>query len=345
MSGKAGTSFDEERVVDRGAASDAIFRQIGAFLTKNRLGPDPVNYAFGYRVMSDPAGPLAKAVAALTDDGVRLMRRDIVALGGEVGNAPLTPPDRSTGDGLVAQTQMQVEGFQDLMHLMRTETRDFGRDLAATADAIRGSTGPVATSEVMRITSAMLDRVQNAESQLEAATREASDLRTKLEEARDNARRDPLTGLPNRRAFEESYAEGLASGAALCVAVCDIDRFKAVNDGFGHAVGDRVLKAIGSVLAEQCDGHLVARYGGEEFVVLFAGLKLQAARAMLESARTQVAQKRYRIRESDTPLGEVTFSAGLTAAAPGEPVADAFVRADRLLYAAKADGRNCLKTG
>ncbi len=346
MSGKSAIGFDMEAAVDRGVVSRAIFDQIGAFLTANRLGPDPANYAFGYRVISDPTGPLARAVAALTDGGVRLTKRDIVALGGDVGNAPVDMPAMaSTGQGLVAQTQMQVEGFQDLVRMMRNETADFGRDLAATANAIRVSTDANATSDVMRMTSAMLNRVQSAESQLEVATREASDLRAKLEEARDNARRDPLTGLANRRAFEEAYAENVAKGTALCVSVCDIDHFKQVNDGFGHAVGDRVLKAIADVLAEQCGDHLVARYGGEEFVVLFAGVDLQAAQDMLESARKLVAKKRYRLRESDEPLGEVTFSSGLTAAGPAEEVGDVFVRADRLLYAAKADGRNCLKTG
>lgn len=332
--------------MDRGEASNAMFDRIRAFLLDNRLGPDPVNYAFGYRVISEPGGPLARAVAALTDGGVRLTKRDILALGGDVGNAAIAAPvAASAGEGLVAQTQMQVEGFQDLVRAMRNETADFGRDLAATADAIRVSTGPDATSEVVRITNAMLNRVQNAETQLEVATREANDLRAKLEEARDNARRDPLTGLPNRRAFEEAYAEHAAKGTSICISVCDIDHFKLVNDGFGHAVGDRVLKAIGDVLDEQCGDHVVARYGGEEFVVLFAGVAMEDAAAMLESARQIVAKKRYRLRESDEPLGAVTFSAGLTAAAPAEDVSDVFVRADRLLYAAKDGGRNCLKTG
>lgn len=343
MVSRAAIGIDSEQMVDRSEATRAIFDRIGAFLTENRLGPDPVNYAFAYRVMSDPIGPLAKAVAALTDGGVRLTKRDILALGGDVGNAPIVCVDQSSGQGLVARTQMQVEGFQDLVHAMRTETRDFGRDLAAKAGAIRESAGGAATDAVMRITTAMLDRVENAESQLEVATREASDLRAKLEEARDNARRDPLTGLPNRRAFEECYAEHLAKGDKLCLAVCDIDRFKLVNDGFGHAVGDRVLKAIADVLQAECNGHMVARYGGEEFVVLFAGVATDKAQHMLESAREIVARKRYRLRESDVPLGEVTFSAGLTAAGAAEEVGDVFVRADRLLYAAKADGRNQLR--
>ena len=345
MSGKFSAGLARAERPDRADAAELMFDQIRNFLTANRLGPDPINYEFAYRVCSDSNGALAQAVEALTDGGIRLTRNDIVALGGEVGNAAIAAPDRSTNDHLVAQTQMQVEGFHDLVRMMRDETEDFGRDLAATATAMRDSAGSIATPEIVRITSAMLDRVRSAENRLEAATREACDLREKLEEARDNARRDPLTGLPNRRAFEEAYADGVSKGQSLSIAICDIDRFKLVNDGFGHAVGDRVLKAIGEVLAEQCEGHVVARYGGEEFVILFSDIEFSAAQDMLESARAIVAKKRYRLRETDTPLGEVTFSAGLTAATPDDDVNSAFVRADGLLYAAKADGRNCLKIG
>lgn len=346
MSGKASYRIDLDTGEERATASRAVFDQVGKFLERNHLSPDPVNYAFGYRVCVDAAGPLAKAVAALTEGGVRLTKRDIVALGGEVANSLVAAPTPSaTTEGLVARTQMQVEGFHDLVRAMHNETQGFGRDLAATAEEIRGANGPVPVADVVRVTGAMLERVRVAESQLEVATREALDLRQKLEEARDNARRDPLTGLPNRRAFEEAYAAGAAAGKSIQIAVCDIDRFKLVNDNFGHAVGDRVLKAIADVLCEQCEGHLVARYGGEEFVVLFTDVDLENGQGMLEAARACVARKRYRLRESDEPLGAVTFSAGLTSAGRGEDVADAFVRADRLLYAAKADGRNCLKTG
>ncbi|WP_294090855.1 GGDEF domain-containing protein [Sphingomonas sp.] len=312
-------------------------------MARNHLTPEPPNYEFAYRVCQNPEGPLAKAVSAITDGGFRLTAKDIDSLGGDVANAPVAEQASAVAQGLVAQTQMQVEGFADLVAAMRADTQSFGRNLAASADAIRASNSDA--SDVLRLTHAMLDRVQSAESQLEAATREASDLRKKLEEARDNARRDPLTDLPNRRVFEESFAERAARGEALCLAVCDIDHFKRVNDGFGHAVGDRVLKAVGSALAEQCEGHLVARYGGEEFVILFSGLELAEARRKLDAARVLVAGKRYRLRETDAPLGEVTFSSGLTAALPGEDVGEVFIRADQLLYSAKADGRNCIKLG
>lgn len=346
MSVKADFDFSGAPGLAQEQASRALFKEIGDFLVANRLSPDPVNYSFAYRIHSDPAGALARAVAMMTDGGVRLTRRDIIELGGEISTAPVEAPERSAiNEGLVARTQMQVEGFQDLVRAMRNETQDFGRDLAARASEITNGSAATSTDDVVRITRTMLARVQAAESQLETATREASDLREKLEEARDNARRDPLTGLPNRRAFEEAFSEASSKGDAICVAVCDIDKFKLVNDGFGHAVGDRVLKAIADVLCDRCGDHLVARYGGEEFVVLFTGIDLDSAQGMLDDARQIVGRKRYRLRETDAPLGEVTFSAGLTVAAPGEPVADVFVRADGLLYAAKAAGRNCLKIG
>jgi diguanylate cyclase len=284
----------------------------------------------------------------LTDGGFRLSSRDIESLGGQIGSlaTPDTPETaKKAADGLVAQTQMQVDGFTDMMHAMRTETQDFGRDLAASADAMRKSHDAVGVEEVVRLTGVMLERVRNAETKLDEATNEATELRAKLEEARDNARRDPLTDLPNRRAFEEAYAAQAAAGARLCVAVCDVDHFKLVNDRFGHAVGDRVLKAIGEALVKACEGHLVARYGGEEFAVLFSGIGPRAAMATLEEARGTVAAKRYRLRESDEPLGAVTFSAGLTEASCDEVLGTAFGRADRLLYAAKDGGRNQLKMG
>lgn len=335
------------RVADGGESARDLYDRIGRFLRDQRLDADPGNYAFAYHLLADPHGPLARAVAALTDGGVRLTQRDIENLGCDVQPAAGSAV-AERAQGLVAQTQMQVEGFADMMTAMRAETEGFGRDLAASAAAIsRSASSGEATmiQEVARITATMLDRVRTAEERLESATREASELRAKLEEARDNARRDPLTDLPNRRAFEEAYAAQAASGARLCIALCDVDHFKSVNDRFGHAVGDRVLKAIAAALGQACAGHLVARYGGEEFAVLFSGVEAQDARATLDSARATVATKRYRVRESDTPLGEITFSAGLTCALPDESYHAAYQRADRLLYAAKGAGRNRVQLG
>ncbi|WP_404373153.1 GGDEF domain-containing protein [Sphingomonas sp. MMS24-J45] len=321
--------------------SDHVFDCIRGFLKLHRLSPDPAHYAFAHRVICDPNGALAQSVATLTEGGVRLTARDIKALGGEIGTFGVgdaaAADEPAHADTLVAQTQMQVEGFTDMVRRVRADTEDFGRDLAASADAMRAGAG---ADNVILLTGLMLNRVQAAEARLAAATSEADQLREKLEEARGDARRDPLTGLPNRRAFEEAFAERMQAGETLCLAVVDVDRFKRVNDQFGHSVGDRVLRAIADALTAACPDHFVGRYGGEEFIILFYGLDLPAARGMLEAARISVASKRYRLRESDAPLGSVTFSGGLTEAEPGEVQGAVFGRADKLLYAAKDGGRN-----
>lgn len=323
-----------------------LYDRIGAFLFDQRLEPDPASFAFAWTLLHDPQGPLAQAVAALTDGGVRLTKRDVESFGQDMSASARGA--RQKADGLVAQTQLQVEGFADMVQAIRTETEGFGRDLAASADAIRRSSEMLDTpllEDVSRITAAMVERVRTAEARLETATREASELRSKLEEARDNARRDPLTDLPNRRAFEEAFAAQVASGGELCIAVCDIDHFKHVNDRFGHVVGDRVLKTIAQALTQSCPGHLVARYGGEEFAILFRGVAIETARATIDHARATVAAKRYRLRETDAPLGEITFSAGLTHVDLVATFGANFHRADLLLYRAKNDGRNQVVTG
>ncbi|WP_010543139.1 GGDEF domain-containing protein [Sphingomonas elodea] len=326
----------------------ALFERIGAFLVDQRLDPTPTHYAFAHRLFTDPDDTLARAVELITDRGVRITPRDIQTLTADERTEERAESDvdlKARAEGLVARTQMQVEGFADMVTAMRAETVGFGRDLAASAEAISSASDAPQADDIARITAAMLERVRVAEEKLETTTREANDLRQKLEEARDNARRDPLTQLPNRRAFEEAFAAQESAGGRMCIAVCDIDHFKSVNDRFGHAVGDRVLRVIADALSQSCRGHLVTRYGGEEFAILFTGVSLERAQLVLEGARATVQAKRYKLRDNDEPLGAITFSAGLTPVAPGEMHQTAFHRADRLLYAAKNAGRNQIQIG
>lgn len=338
------------RIEDPAERMQDLFQQIGEFLAAHRLSPDPAHYAFAYRMLAEPDGKLAGAVSAIVDGGVRLTHTDIQRLGHAVDTRPLDAQPVANErqgriDAIVEQTQAQVRGFEDIVTAIHAETQDFGRDLQAGAAAMREFKNSLEVDGLVRITGSMLERIRSAENRLEAATHEARDLREKLNEARDDARRDPLTGLPNRRAFGEEFFAKRRQALSMCVALCDIDRFKAVNDRFGHAVGDRVLKAIASALSTSCEGHLIARHGGEEFAVLFSGVELNGALALLEDAREVVQAKRFRLRETDAPLGEITFSAGLVAVGPGEPLEDVLVRADGLLYSAKDGGRNRVVTG
>ncbi|WP_174298349.1 GGDEF domain-containing protein [Sphingomonas bacterium] len=321
--------------------SNDLFRRIGAFLAEHRLSPEPGHYAFAYQVLHDADGPLGRAVARLTDGGVRLTGQQIEALGGTVAGVsqPLEPEGDAVDDAaLVARTRLQVEDFAAMVRRARDEARGFGIDLAASAEAIRRTGDPSGIADMVELTGLMVRRVRLSEGRLQRATEEAQDLRARLEEAQGSARRDPLTNLPNRRAFEEAFA-ALDPAVPASLAICDIDRFKQVNDTFGHAVGDRVLTAIGQTLATHCAPHLVARYGGEEFVMLFTGGSDTAAHALLDGARAVVSARRFRSRETGEPIGAITFSAGVGCIAPGETLDGALHRVDRALYEAKEQGR------
>lgn len=323
----------------RELADRELFRAIGDFLAAHHLHPGPDNYALVYQLMTDRSSPAAQAILAAIGDGVRLSQSDADRIREECGieGLNLPPPDAAE---TIADARRQVEDFTSIVEATRVEAQAYGADLARGAtqlDEVDRDLPGVA--HVARITGAMLDRTRNTEAQLEAARQEAQALREKLAEVEEEARSDPLTRLPNRRAFEDRLAEMLAAGGTASLAICDIDRFKRVNDSHGHAVGDRVLRMVAHVLRSNCGAYMVARIGGEEFVILFEGLDPAAAGKVLDAARVDLASRQFKVRGTDAPLGQITFSAGIARCADdaGDPP---LKRADTLLYRAKKSGRN-----
>lgn len=168
---------------------------------------------------------------------------------------------------------------------------------------------------------------------------------------REIARRDPLTGVFNRlhfdEALEKAFAQASEQGWPLSMCYLDLDHFKAINDRYGHQAGDAALVAVAHDLQgrlRQCD--LLARYGGEEFVLLLPGTGLASARKVIERLRLTIEALGHRL-ESGEAL-HMTFSAGVAAHMDGERCmekpADLVRAADRALYLAKRQGRNCVES-
>ncbi|HYD14599.1 MAG TPA: GGDEF domain-containing protein [Allosphingosinicella sp.] len=315
----------------------ALFNLIGKFLKDHGLWPSPDNYALVHALMADESSPAAQAVRIATADGIRLSQKEADRIKAEVG-LPVAHAVRAGVDpALFAAATQEVERFAAIVEAQRADAQSYGADLAAGADKLESGEGGVAA--LVAITRAMAERTKTVEQQLTAARDETQQLKAKLAEAGEEARSDPLTGLPNRRAFEERLAELEKSEAALSLAICDIDHFKRVNDTYGHAVGDRVIRAVAQTLRDNCGGNMVARIGGEEFVVLFPGLEPVDAGRILDGARDVLGARYFKLRETDQPLGKVTFSGGVARGRhpDGTP---ALQRADALLYAAKNGGRN-----
>jgi diguanylate cyclase len=190
----------------------------------------------------------------------------------------------------------------------------------------------------------MAERTRRAEEELRSSEQEAKGLRRRLNQARRDAERDHLTGLPNRRAFEaeleRQHEEAGRAFEPLSIAFCDIDHFKRINDSHGHDAGDRVLKVVAHMLEECSDNCHVSRHGGEEFVLLFRGQSPAEAKVRLDDVRERLAGRSLLNRETDEPFGRITFSGGIAAVFAYDNPRDALKAADNALYEAKAGGRN-----
>jgi diguanylate cyclase (GGDEF)-like protein len=164
-------------------------------------------------------------------------------------------------------------------------------------------------------------------------------LRSTLAAAEMLAARDQLTGLCNRRNFDQRMEAAIARatrhGGAFSLLMLDIDHFKNINDYYGHATGDDVLRRFGEVLSERLRPYdVAARWGGEEFVVLADGATLDNARMLAEQIRESVASTPF------SPVPRVTVSIGIADYLQGESGDDLLRRADKALYGAKRNGRN-----
>jgi diguanylate cyclase len=205
------------------------------------------------------------------------------------------------------------------------------------------------------------NHLRNEEAHLNAVTQEAAQLRERLgdleangekllqrlEEIQTQALTDPLTGLPNRGAYEQRVIEEFARwkrfGKPLTMLVWDIDRFKSINDNFGHQVGDKVLQAIAKLLSERIRAtDFVGRYGGEEFVMLMPGSTAEQAGQVANEIRKGIAAKSFRAGAKDLPI---TISCGYAAVSEGDEPEAVFKRADEALYRAKENGRNRCELG
>lgn len=185
-------------------------------------------------------------------------------------------------------------------------------------------------------------RLQSLTQKVADMEQEAQKFRDHLEEQRQKALIDPLTGLPNRAGWSERLELEMARwkryGGELLLAVLDIDHFKRINDGYGHLAGDKVLKIVAGELAKRLrKTDFIARFGGEEFVLLVPSTPIAGGQQLLQTLLDGVEQCPFHFRGERVTI---TLSAGLAVFTGEEGSDKVFERADQALYRAKSGGRN-----
>ena len=193
----------------------------------------------------------------------------------------------------------------------------------------------------------MRDKLSNVRDQLESSRLQVLQLRNNLERAEEAGMRDVVTLIGNRRYFDATFAEELErarkTGDSFCLALADLDRFKLVNDRFGHLVGDRILRLFAEILVQNVRGQdRVARFGGEEFALMLPGVSVEAATTAVERIRKVLEAKQWTLGPTGERVGTITASFGLAQMRASETGSDLIKRVDDRLYEAKAKGRNCV---
>ncbi len=185
-------------------------------------------------------------------------------------------------------------------------------------------------------------QLQEMSAKIQAMELESKDLKYKLQLARDKALRDPLTGLPNRLAYDERLATEFArwqrNQTPLTMIIWDIDHFKQINDNFGHKAGDKTLSIIARLLSSNCrKSDFVARFGGEEFIMLLSETTKESGLILAEKIRAIVEKSGF---NAGGRAVSITISCGITQFLDTDDFESFFERADQALYTAKNKGRN-----
>jgi diguanylate cyclase len=320
-----------------------------ALMIERRCPATPQNYELWFNYSSGHN----RALVAEVDRAV-----------GDEGTLPQTMADKIYDENLAsaldtqAVTDISEQMSGELAQVMSSlesaqgQASDYGLSLGSASEELDGASDQTDVKDIvarlLSSTKAMQDHNKALEQRLNSSHEQIAELSENLETARFESRNDQLTGIANRKAFDENIkamtAAAIEGDQELCLLLGDIDHFKKFNDTYGHQTGDQVLRLVATCLTSVLKGQdFAARYGGEEFAVLLPETTLQAAITVGNHIRKTVLSKKLVKKSTGEDLGHVTMSFGAARFRPGEGIDTWVHRADACLYAAKGAGRNQVK--
>lgn len=243
----------------------------------------------------------------------------------------------------------ELENVAHLLRSERTHIEKYGEILTETSDGL--SSRHAMSRELLQkivgvmsvATNSTIDHGKQVAATLNEKSAELESVKSALEEYKILADTDPLTHIWNRRAFDKQIAgiynnsKGVLFSALI---LADIDRFKEINDRFGHPVGDKIIRHVADILRGNLQADMfVARTGGEEFALIVEGASEQATFDLADGLRTIIGQTRFS-SPTGADYGPVTVSMGVCMASEADGPEDLYAKADRALYRSKVSGRN-----
>ena len=314
-------------------------------LTMRQLGVVglPRNYELFYEAITAGNKPLTDALSAL---GARPTQKQL----DEVARAHFVREDCWQVHDARDSISDKLDEILTLLRKDRMSMETYGKILGETSNGLSGRQaisrefldkiiGVMATA-----TRTSIENRSHIVSSISDRSSELREAQCKLEEYKRLADTDALTQLQNRRAFDRVIAgiydnnRGVAFSALI---LADIDRFKTVNDRFGHPVGDRIIRIVAGILkANVREGACVARTGGEEFAIVLDGCGEDATFRIAEDIRKAIIETPFVNVANGTNYGPITMSFGTCMATQAQGPDDLYIKADRALYASKTGGRN-----
>ncbi|MDY6948398.1 MAG: GGDEF domain-containing protein [Pseudomonadota bacterium] len=324
--------------------SAELLRLTLPLMTRQSAAYHPQSYTLWYEhtagINPRLSGVLEQRLAGnepLTDDDVwHLYANFVIARDVEAMERMQQRLQALLSDTATVATGAEAEASQ-FTHTLAIHQTQLGEPLAA--DKLTAIIAELITeTERMRVTTRELVE------QLDRSARDVRDLTEQLKQAEHQAMLDPLTGMFNRRGFEQRLraflddAGSLQGGAML---LADIDHFKTINDQYGHVLGDKVIRALAQVISGNIKGRDIAgRIGGEEFAIFLPDTSVAGASAVASQLCSAMSSRTIRRSGLEQPLDRVTLSIGVATGALSDSFEQLLDRADKAMYAGKRAGRN-----
>jgi diguanylate cyclase len=331
--------------------SAELLRLVLATMAQHDAAYNPVTFTVCYEHMAGINQRLSVAFVAATQSKPRLDQEDMRLLyAAHVADLDSMVMQRISND-----LQRMMSGMSESALRTGSQADVYSAELRGLSAALSASEGqslsPV-LNQVIASTAQMKETTQALEKEVKQSQQEIHRLKDELSRTRDDSLKDALTGVLNRKGFDQKLASMLAQpvseGRTHGLVMLDIDHFKSVNDTHGHVMGDRVLQALGEVLRMLLvseEGCTVARYGGEEFAIMMPDTDLTHCLSLAEKIRAHTRAMKIRDRRTKEVVLTVTISGGVAVMHEGDDASALIARADTALYQSKQNGRDRITCG